>query len=99
MRSGPLNPAKNLIRSNFMELIIRCAIEKYVPSGKAKTELEAIERFNEEYLQPRLAEQITRMQWRRAMSFTEQVDIVMRGFKPFFEHLYGRFSGKHALPG
>jgi|TARA_B110000285_G_C15119621_1_gene616287 hypothetical protein len=99
MRSGPMNPAKLLIRSNFMELLIRCSVDKYLPSGKVKTELEAVQRFNEEYLKPRLSTENSRQDWRRAMSFTEQVDIVMRGFKPFFEHLYSKFSGAHALPG
>jgi len=60
MRSGPMNPAKLLIRSNFMELLIRCSVDKYVPSGKCKTELEAVERFAEEYLIPRLKDETTR---------------------------------------
>lgn len=32
-RSGPTNPANNLIRCQFMEYIMRCAIEKYFASG------------------------------------------------------------------
>ena len=55
--------------------------------------------FSEEFIIPRLEKVHSRMQWRRACSFTEQVDIVVRGFKPFYEHLYSKHSGKHSLPG
>jgi hypothetical protein len=41
-RSGPTNPSNALVRYQFMEFIIRCAIEKYFASGKVETELEAI---------------------------------------------------------
>lgn len=52
-RSGPTNPSNALVRFQFMEFIIRCAIEKYFASGKVETELEAIKKFNLEYLIPK----------------------------------------------
>jgi len=41
-RSGPTNPANNLIRCQFIEYVMRCAMEKYFASGQVETELEAI---------------------------------------------------------
>jgi hypothetical protein len=38
-RSGPTNPAKNLIRLQFMEFFIRGAVEKFFVSGLLETEL------------------------------------------------------------
>ena len=46
-KSGPFNPAKALVRCQFMEMMIRCAIEKYLVADAVKTELEAIKMFNE----------------------------------------------------
>ena len=101
MRSGPYNPAKSLIRSNFMELLIRCAIEKYVSGGHTKSELEAVQWFNANFLEPRLKKEETQNQWRKNNSFTEPVDIIVRGYKPHFEHIYQKYAGKagHTKPG
>ena len=49
-KSGPTNPAKFLIRCQFMEMIIRCAVIKFKESGKVSNELAAVERFIEDHL-------------------------------------------------
>jgi hypothetical protein len=41
-KNGPYNPAKALIRCQLMEILIRCAIEKFYASGICKSELAAI---------------------------------------------------------
>ena len=44
------NPPAQLVRCQFVELIVRCSIEKYFASGKADTELDAVKRFGKEFL-------------------------------------------------
>ena len=51
-RQGPTNPANNLIRYQFMEYIIRCSTEKFFASGQVANELEAIQKFLNDYFIP-----------------------------------------------
>ena len=49
-KSGPLNPANFLVRHQFLEFIIRCAIEKFFASGEVETELDAVKRMIEDHI-------------------------------------------------
>lgn len=44
------NPQAQLIRCQFLELLIRCALEKFFAAGKVTNELEAVQIFNKEFL-------------------------------------------------
>ena len=37
-----------------MEFLMRCAVEKFFSAGVVASELEAIQRFNGEYIEPKL---------------------------------------------
>ena len=41
-RKSPNNPQNAVVRFQLMELLIRCAIEKFLVAGLVQTELEAV---------------------------------------------------------
>lgn len=49
-KKGTYVPAKNLVRFQFVEFLIRCAIEKFYQSKIVETEHEAVQRFCDEYI-------------------------------------------------
>lgn len=48
------NPQKSLVRYEFLETLVRCALKKYCEPPQQVTipEVEAIDILNEEYLEP-----------------------------------------------
>jgi hypothetical protein len=62
------NPPAQLIRCQFLELVIRCAIEKYMASGKVDNELDAVKIFNKEFLIKQIS--VPQIIWRRRHTFT-----------------------------
>lgn len=91
------NPPAQLIRCQFLELTIRCAIEKNYSSGKVENELDAVKMFNRDFLTKQIFEHQTI--WRRRTSFTQRVDIVLRSHKKHLDHIFHRFGGAHSDPG
>jgi len=81
-----------------MELCMRVAMEKFYNSGVCKTELEAIKKFNTEHIL-KGCRGFSQHEWRKQHTFNVFTDNVVRAYKPVFEHIYKRCSGKHAKPG
>lgn len=49
-RRGPQDPPNYLIRTNFVEFLVRCSIEKYFKSYEVNSEAEAVKLFGERFL-------------------------------------------------
>ena len=50
----PTNPANAMVRYQLMEFLIRASIEKYFAAGLVESELDAVKKFNEEFIVPKL---------------------------------------------
>lgn len=94
----PTNPANAMIRCQTMEFIIRAAIEKFFASGQVESELEAVKKFNEEFIKPKCA-QFNQTKWRYANTFNVYVDNVMKAYEPAFKKMWSIYTGKHKKPG
>ena len=81
-----------------MEFCIRAAIEKYFAAGIVETELDAIKKFNEEYIIPK-CKAFNQTKWRYSNTFNVYFDNVMKVYEPFFKKLWTKHSGKHMKPG
>lgn len=81
------NPANAMIRCQLMEFIIRASIEKFYASEQVETELDAVKKFNEEYVIPK-CKAFNQTKWRFSNTFNVYVDNVMKVYKPFFDRCY-----------
>ena len=81
-----------------MEFIIRAAIEKFYASGQVETELEAVIKFNEEYIIPKCT-QFNQSKWRYGNTFNVYVDNVVKVYEHLFKKLWSIYSGIHTKPG
>jgi hypothetical protein len=78
-----LNPTHGVVRYEFIETIIRVAVEKYKVQGTAQTEDEAVKRMLYELLAPKIGEFDGNI-WRQARYFTENMEIVFKTYMPVF---------------
>ena len=86
-----LNPANSLVRYQLLELIVRVAMEKY---PLMPTEALSLEKICEEHLLPKIQSFPDQCKWRRQTTLNEQVDNVVKAYKPVFKHLYKEYGGK-----
>ena len=81
-----------------MEFLIRAAVEKFFASGQVESELDAVIKFNEEFIKPK-CEKFNQTAWRFENTFNVYVDNVMKAYEPIFKKIWTLFSGKHKKPG
>ena len=98
MKSGPLNPANQLVRYQFMEYIIRCSVEKFFASGQVESEALAVKKFIDEFIIQK-CQGYSQDTWRCEHTFNVNVDNVMKAYQKLWTYLYNKYSGKHSLPG
>ena len=97
-KKGPFNPAKCLIRCQVMEFLLRCALEKFYVAGLVETELEAVKKFNDEFLAPNI-KNFGQEEWRKKNTFNVETDNFMKAHTKIWEHFYSKYCGKHKKPG
>jgi NLR family CARD domain-containing protein 3 len=51
-KKGSMNPDKALVRFEFLEILLRCALKKYLESGETDSETAALQLLWEDYLEP-----------------------------------------------
>jgi hypothetical protein len=78
-----LNPAHGVVRYEFVETIVRVAIEKFLVKGTAQTEAEAVKRLLMEILDPNF-EKFDGNVWRVTRYFSENMEIVFKTYLPVF---------------
>lgn len=92
------NPGNSLVRYEFVEILVRVAVDKYIRTRKCSSYTEAFGRLLEEHLIPVMSK-FPSIKWRVEKYWVEEVDWVLKAHKPLLMSLFGRYSGKNTLPG
>ncbi|CAG9316157.1 unnamed protein product [Blepharisma stoltei] len=91
------NPAFGAIRHEFLEIIVRSALDKYMRSGVCGDEITAIKRFMED-IRPYFRN-FDANKWRWERYFNEDCDAIIQNNKDLLEAVYEANSGKFSMPG
>ncbi|CAI2371034.1 unnamed protein product [Moneuplotes crassus] len=91
-------PERQLVRFQFMEVLVRISIIKYFKSGLLKTMEEAIKTCFQEHFLTYLNSFDSRT-WRLTKLWTEDCDKTYKRYHSVIAKLYNKYSGKYALPG
>ena len=86
-----MNPDKGLIRYEFLELILRMAIRKYLAPKIATTKAEALEMLMKTELKNVIDSKIQRI-WKESSYWTEENDTL---YKIYFKVLHYVFAEKY----
>ena len=97
VKNNPLIPGMSLIRFQFMEMIARMALDKYLRSKQVNTAVEALKRLLSD-MAP-LLETYDSNQWRWNVYICEEVDLVYKAWKVVLDTIYQRFSIRKSKPG
>ena len=84
---GASGSGKYLLRSQFIEAIVKVSIEKYVKTGLTNTVSDAFERLLLENVLPNFR-YIEGSQWKSARFLTEKNEVVIKRHWAIFEHIY-----------
>lgn len=105
-KKAPLIPANSLVRYQFVEIILRLAFKRYFDSGEEFTEADALKKVHMEHLQKYQNKMMSDnayildfQKWREDRYYNEDVDNILKAYKPLFEHLFQTFGGSHKKPG
>ncbi|KAL4479127.1 hypothetical protein ABPG72_008957 [Tetrahymena utriculariae] len=87
------NPDKALIRNEFLEVMGRIALDKYIRNEKAKANAEAMKMFfYEEGLLNHLYEFDSPQEWRKTRYWNQECDEKLKAYLPFLKTLYNNFA-------
>lgn len=98
-KKGALIPANALIRFQFVEILLRMALRKYLESGEALNEAQAVEMLIDYNIRPAYYNFQTAHEYRKEVIWREPVDNILKAHLPVFKHLYDLFGGTELLPG
>lgn len=93
-----INTAYGLIRHEFLEFVLRTALDKYHRSGICSSEPEAIKYFFENHVLKYITTH-DQDRWRVDRYFTKYCEEVVLDYKEFLQTLFELNSGKKAKPG
>ena len=86
-----LNPAHGIVRYEFIETLVRVAVEKYMIKGKAKNEAEAVRMLFDKILTEGMKQWDSNV-WRMTRYACENMEIVFRTYMPVFQKLYDKYA-------
>eukprot|EP00359_Climacostomum_virens_P001679 CAMPEP_0204897674 /NCGR_PEP_ID=MMETSP1397-20131031/869_1 /ASSEMBLY_ACC=CAM_ASM_000891 /TAXON_ID=49980 /ORGANISM="Climacostomum Climacostomum virens, Strain Stock W-24" /LENGTH=860 /DNA_ID=CAMNT_0052065451 /DNA_START=87 /DNA_END=2668 /DNA_ORIENTATION=+ len=99
VKNNPLNPANALVRYEFLEIIVRIALDKYYRKKIVDTPTEAVRKLLEEEMMPVLSKYDSNVwRWKRPY-ICEEVDLVLKAHKNILDAAYKRYSGRYDKPG
>eukprot|EP00347_Sterkiella_histriomuscorum_P006983 403350697 len=97
-KNNPRNPERQLVRYQFMEVLVRLAVDKFIKNGNMKSVHEAVVHAFENYFLP-FFKQFDCHIFRKEKLWNEDCDIVFKRNMKIVQALYTKYSGKYAMPG
>jgi hypothetical protein len=91
------NPANALVRFEFLEILIRLALDKYLKSGQAQNSVEAVTRFMDGIRDFLKTIDCNTLRWARYIC--EDVDLIFKRYLSLFKNLFAKYSGRKTRPG
>ena len=102
IRSSITDPSSQHIaaisRSEFIEIVVRVAIDKYFKTGICNSESKALTKFADLHVKPFLGRFNTN-KWRKNRYLNEEIDIIYTNYLEIMQTLFAKFSGKYAKGG
>ncbi|CAG9323140.1 unnamed protein product [Blepharisma stoltei] len=98
IKNNPRNPANALIRYQFMEILVRISLDKFLKSGQATTASEAVYIMLNNHIKPNLSH-ILADKWRFSRYITEEVDNVLKANVSLLKAVYAKYSKLKVKPG
>jgi hypothetical protein len=92
-----MNPDRQLIRFQFLEIFVRLAIEKYFKSNVAKTFDQAVTKFFDDHIVPYF-KNISFNDFRTKKLWTESTDNLIKKNMNVLRDVYRKFSGREVMP-
>lgn len=98
IKNNPRKPATALIRFQFMEILVRLAIDKFYKSGVVSRHSDAVVRIFEEHCSTTM-QQFNSNIFRYERYLREDVDEKFRAYLPIIRYLYTSNSKRNVMPG
>lgn len=98
VKNNPRNPANALVRYQFMEILVRIALDKFLKTGQAGSPSEAIFIMLNNHIKPNLSH-ILADKWRFSRYITEEVDNILKANVPLIKAIYAKYSKLNVKPG
>jgi hypothetical protein len=98
IKNNPRNPANALVRFQWLEIIVRIAIDKYYKTGICDYHKDAVKMLMDTHLLP-VMKQYSSEEWRWDLYICEEVDLVLKAYLPILQYIYKRYSGGKCKPG
>ena len=95
-KNNPLTPDRAIIRYQFMEILVRCAIQQYYQSHKVESRVEAVKFF---LYDMSFYNQFDCHSWRKDHLWNDNCNRILRRYEEPINILYMLYSGKHSKPG
>ena len=100
------NPGNALVRYEFMEIIVRIAQDRFVRTGICKKINKSVRKLFEEHILPNTItyklndiSSYNSNAWRNEVYICEDVDIILKVYKPILDCAFLKYSGRKTLPG
>jgi len=94
----PFNPDRALVRYQFMEILVRIAVDKYVKQKVCATPSEALKLLLDGDVLKVLSVYNTQ-DWRETKLWNHKCDLVFKSYMPILKDIYHRYSGQKTKPG
>lgn len=98
VKNNPRNPANSLVRYQFLEIIVRLALDKYLRKKVVTTHSEAVDKLLNEDMWPILCKYDCN-KWRWDRYICEEVDLIYKAHRPILENIWSRYSIRLKKPG
>ena len=92
------NPGNSLVRYEFLEILIRIAMDRFIRNKISTNYADAFEKLMEDHVTPVISTYNTQ-KWRNSEYLCEEVDLVLKANKELFLCLFKKYSGRYTLPG
>ena len=91
-------PASTVVRSTFVEALLRLCMEKYYRTNEVDLPSQSVQKGFEECLLPYFST-FKCHDWRKERLWFEENDIVYKRFNDYTEMVYQKYSGRYLKPG
>ena len=92
-----LNPERQIVRYQFMEVLVRLANTKFYRKGTALNFCESLEKLFTLYLQRHL--EMNSHFWREHKLWTPENDHLYLRYLPYLKKVFMKYSGRDSTPG
>ena len=95
---NPRSPPNSLVRFQFMEILVRIALDKYFKTGICETQAQAVEYLMEKHIVQRLGH-VSANTWRIGRYLFGSVEKALKSQMGLLKAIYGQYSNRKVKPG